>query len=144
MEKTASSSGVSTLAPVNIFQCIACTFARSASTTCHHNWYLYICFTHPAILGRVLGNIFRNIFLTGGSDWMREIWCWLDVFISVLAILNDIEGKQLKDELGCGGVRVPDNQEHVDVKDVGECNRQASFYYNLSSFGSCFWLPVFV
>ena len=40
-------------------------------------------------------------------------------FISVLAIWNNIEGQQLKDELGCGGVRVPDYQGHVDVKHVG-------------------------
>ena len=35
MEKIASSSGVSTLAAVNIFQWISSTFATSASTTCN-------------------------------------------------------------------------------------------------------------
>ena len=38
-----------------------------------------------------------------GFYWLREIWCWplVDISISILAILNNIEGQQLKDQLIC-------------------------------------------
>ena len=42
---------------------------------------------------------------------------WSIFFIIILAILNDIEGGQFRDELCCEGAWVPDYQEHVDVGD---------------------------
>ena len=80
-------------------------------------------FYHRSMLWKILANIF--IFQRVAS--LLQSWIlfakknmilashWSIFFIIILAILNDIEGGQLRDELCCEGAWVPDYQEHVDV-----------------------------